>query len=44
MSEKLTSGDAFPTLTLNIAGAGRLTLPNDIATPLAIVLFYRGHW
>ena len=44
MAEKLISGDQFPRLTLNIAGAGSLTVPDDIDTPYAVILFYRGHW
>lgn len=44
MAEKLNLLDAFPSLSLNIAGGGTLTLPDDIGTPYAIVLFYRGHW
>lgn len=44
MPQKLGPGDPFPSLTLNLAGQGSLTLPSDIETPLAIVLFYRGHW
>lgn len=44
MAEKLNLLDAFPSLTLNAAGGGTFTLPDDISTPYAIVLFYRGHW
>ena len=44
MTEKLNIGDTFPALTLNIAGGGALNVPADIATPYAILLFYRGHW
>lgn len=44
MAEKLNLLDAFPSLNLNIAGGGTVTLPDDIHTPYAIVLFYRGHW
>ena len=44
MADKLTSGDTFPALSLDIVGGRRLNLPDDIETPLAIVLFYRGHW
>lgn len=44
MTDKLVGGDTFPELTLEIAGKGTLTLPSDIDTPFAIVLFYRGHW
>ncbi|MEJ2133184.1 MAG: hypothetical protein P8Y95_16530 [Gammaproteobacteria bacterium] len=44
MTAKLVGGDTFPELTLQIAGGESLTLPTDIETPFAIVLFYRGHW
>lgn len=44
MAAQLELGDTFPELTLNIAGTESLTLPNDIDTPYAVVLFYRGHW
>ncbi len=44
MAEKLNLGDTFPELTLQVAGAVTLTLPTEINTPYAIVLFYRGHW
>ncbi len=44
MAEKLNLGDTFPSLTLDTVGGGRLTLPDDISTDFAIVLFYRGHW
>ena len=44
MAEKLNGGDTFPELKLSIAGGGTVTLPNDIETPYALVLFYRGHW
>lgn len=44
MTQKLTSGDTFPELTLKIAGGDTLSLPGDLETPLTIVLFYRGHW
>ena len=44
MSEKLVSGDVFPSLSLKIAGGGDLHLPEDLKTPLTIILFYRGHW
>ena len=42
--EKLTSGDDFPSLALNLTDGGTLELPGDIDTNMAIVLFYRGHW
>lgn len=44
MADKLNLLDSFPTLSLNIAGGGTVTLREDISTPYAIVLFYRGHW
>ena len=44
MSEKLTSGDTFPELSLTVAGGGAVELPAYCETPYTIVLFYRGHW
>jgi peroxiredoxin len=44
MADKLQSGDVLPTLTLQLAGGGEVTLPHDLTTPYGVVLFYRGHW
>jgi len=44
MVEKLTTGDQFPDMTLNIAGGGTINLPTDLETPKTILLFYRGFW
>ena len=44
MIEKLQGGDAFPSLSLKIAGGGQVLLPDDLESPMTIVLFYRGHW
>ena len=44
MGEKLRSGDTLPSLTLNTVGGGAVTVPQDIDTDFAVVLFYRGHW
>ncbi|MDG2421128.1 MAG: hypothetical protein P8N40_05470 [Gammaproteobacteria bacterium] len=44
MTHKLTSGDAFPNLSLNIVGEGSRELPADLDSPMTIALFYRGHW
>ena len=44
MTEKLTSGDTFPSIALKIAGGGERRLPDDLDTLYTIVLFYRGHW
>ena len=44
MADQVVTGSNFPELMLNIAGGDTVTLPNDIDTPYAVVLFYRGHW
>jgi hypothetical protein len=44
MADKLNLLDTFPQLTLSLVGGDTMTLPDDIDTPYAIVLFYRGHW
>lgn len=44
MAQKLNLLDTFPEMTLSLADGGSLTLPQDVTTPYAIVLFYRGHW
>ena len=43
MTDKLNPGELFPSMALNIAGGEKWTLPDDIASPMALVLFYRGH-
>ena len=44
MNQKIDKGGQFPDIKLSITGGGELSLPNDITTPYAFVLFYRGHW
>ena len=44
VTEKLVSGSVFPSLSLKIASGDDLHLPEDLNTPLTILLFYRGHW
>ena len=44
MAEKLNLLDTFPNMTLSLAGGGKMSLPEDLTSPYAIVLFYRGHW
>ena len=44
MTRKLEAGDQFPQINLNIVGGSAITLPDDIDTDHAIILFYRGHW
>jgi hypothetical protein len=42
MNEKLSNGDAYPRLTLNLTGGGSVDLPSAPADGYQIVLFYRG--
>ncbi|MDC0464236.1 hypothetical protein OAN31_01315 [Pseudomonadales bacterium] len=44
MSNFLKSGDDFPAISLNLAGGGTFSFPDDLETPMTIALFYRGHW
>jgi hypothetical protein len=44
MTDKLTGGDTFPSVALNVAGGGQIKLPEDLSDNLTIVLFYRGYW
>ncbi len=44
MADKLNLLDTFPSITLSVAGGGTFALPEDVETPYAILLFYRGHW
>jgi hypothetical protein len=44
MVEKLTTGDMFPELLLNIVGGDSLKLPAGLDAPMTLALFYRGHW
>jgi len=44
MAEKLDAGTTFPRMKLNTVCGDALMLPDDIATPYQVVLFYRGHW
>jgi len=44
MAEKLNTGDAFPKLTLDLAGGGKLELPDGLDAKYKVILFYRGHW
>ena len=39
--KKLDTGDAFPSLDLNLVGGGSLSLPSDKWT---LLLIYRGYW
>ena len=44
MTEKLKTGDVFPSLSLKIAGGEEFSIPGDLESSITIVLFYRGHW
>jgi len=44
MGQKLGIGDAFPDVTLQLVGGASISLPRELTTPYAVVLFYRGHW
>jgi len=44
MGDKLRSGDTLPAVTLNLVGGGNVTLPDEIESDFAVLLFYRGHW
>jgi hypothetical protein len=44
MPEKLDLLDTFPSIRLSLAGGRTLSVPEEIDTPYAILLFYRGHW
>lgn len=44
VSTKLGPGATFPTMKLSCVGGQEVVLPDDIDTPFAIALFYRGHW
>ena len=44
MADKLNPAETFPALTLNLAGGGNMSLPEDLDSAMTVVLFYRGHW
>jgi hypothetical protein len=44
MAEKLVIGDAFPPMTLSLAGGGTLALPAALGPKYGVAVFYRGHW
>ena len=41
---KLSTGDRFPEVQLNLAGGGCIQLPLDLKSPFTILLFFRGFW
>ncbi len=44
MGNPINLGGTFPTLDFATTDGQVITLPDDIQTPYAVVLFYRGHW
>jgi hypothetical protein len=44
MAEKLDAGSTFPEIRLQHLDGRALSLPGDIETDYAVVLFFRGHW
>ncbi len=47
MADKPNAGAQCPALTLDLVDGPRVrrvTLPDGIDTPYAVVLMYRGHW
>lgn len=44
MTNRLSIGDTFPDVTLNLVDGGTLDLPGGLDGNYKIVLFYRGHW
>lgn len=44
MANPINLGGTFPTLSFSTTDGQSVTLPEDIQTPYAVVLFYRGHW
>ncbi len=41
---KLDNGDQLPSFSLKVGATDTITLPEDIETDYAVILFYRGHW
>ena len=44
MYEKLTQGDRFPTIELDLIDGSTITLPDQISGRYLALLFYRGEW
>jgi hypothetical protein len=44
MNRKLQQGDYFPSISFGLTNAENITIPDDITTKYAAVIFYRGHW
>ena len=44
MANPINLGGTFPTQAFHSTTGAVITLPDDIQTSYAVVLFYRGHW
>jgi peroxiredoxin len=40
----LSGGDTLPDFTLKVGDRDSISLPSDIESDFAVILFYRGHW
>ena len=44
MERRLTPGERFPDLTLNLVDGKSLQLPDGLGPGWGVILFYRGHF
>ena len=44
MADKLRDGDTFPRMKVETVAHGALSIPGDLKTRYAVLLFYRGYW
>ena len=44
MAKQLGPGDPFPNYSVPTAYGGRLSLPADLKSEYAVIIFYRGIW
>jgi peroxiredoxin len=44
MADKLNAGSRFPSMRLLLVDGSAVSLPEDLESDYAVVLFYRGHW
>ncbi len=44
MADKLRDGDTFPTMKVETVAHRALSIPGDLKTRYAVLLFYRGYW
>ena len=44
MSQRLSGGSSLPATTINLAGGGQMTLPDDMGDGYKVIIFFRGYW